>query len=1221
MGGEDINEYYKPNGIDIDIQDYTSPNDNKLLSTSAGSLIIADYYNSILLQKDDGGLTDDFYTLTMTNEDKPYLSNGVDSHYTLKVEENTIKADKDGGNTFDVNVTNSEIVIQEDTPVTLKIRTPYKIDQETSTITGNRVKIIDKHKLIFNVPSLPAEGYYNVTVLNPDTKSVITENGFYYYKSPNKKPKIDEIYPSEGSTDGGYFIEIEGENFEDNGISKTKVYIDGVEISSEDTIVSTDNTSIKARVPQYNGDLREDYGVDRKSVSVVVVNSDGGSDFRAEGFTYIIPTSNPKIASLNKTSGNAAGGEEIQILGEDFRYKEPFIDKNDNVQYDSNEEYTDVNGNGQYDNYEGQTDATALSESAIQVLPRVYFGEEQAEIIEYANGYLLVKSPPGDIGNTEVYLVNNDFGVSNSIAYTYEASNPQITSINPNEGTIDGKQEVTLIGTEMVDSTIDLYTDDTNTTQSAMVLVRFGDITNIDDEDSGNIVNGIAGVDLDGGLTVKYNANDKELYVSIFEDGKTFERTFKGYDDTERFINISQLINTEDGSNYDGYELIRIRVENRRLLVERGYSPNVNREYTNKLSLKTPSYHSVEKVNVYIINPDGGQASSEFEYKNPDSNPTITDITPKNIVEGKLDADDYYAVESVIDGGLTFTIEGSDFRSGVRVMVGTKEAEIISKSSNDDKLIVKSPEGSDVDLNKPLKILVINSDGGAADSSQLETPIYYVYREKQTNPTIESVTPNMGSAAGEEKIIINGNDFRIDNIEVRIGAKEAVVLEEESSYKKLVVITPSSEYLGTADIMVKNTAALGEVILKDGFTYYSNPQITSITPKKIYTTGGEKVTISGSMLMEGVTVYFGNDQATDVKFIDGNTIEVVSPEVEKEGKRDVRIENTDGGKTTEPNGIEYILPIPQNPTGFKATPGNERSMILTWDKTPRATKYKIFAREGSKSSDIDDYSFIGETISNKYYINDLEEDTKYTFLLWSLNKYGESEDYEYETERTLESDEDDRDDKYEEEEIEETKIDFTSTGVNIVVPKEYDFEEYTIDLTDSVYKRYDDIEVTIPMKAVMDERASVYVNRGDVRLQVRLRDLRNSIYAYKYDEEDSSVIVNLSKLNDREKSRATKSLTRREKAVSDAFRLDVQIQEKRNRETPYIYSGIKLTIVGDISLDKDDLYIGRYSPNENKIKKINFEVGQIIDYSTNEPVYDVYGDINKNSTVILIEKK
>ena len=102
-------------------------------------------------------------------------------------------------------------------------------------------------------------------------------------------------------------------------------------------------------VPPYSGDLMAEKGVGRIAVPVVVINPDGGNDSKEDAYTYVIPSSNPKIERILPTSGTAAGGAVVEIFGSDFRSFEPYEDYNRNQKRDDNEPFTDLNNNGYYD--------------------------------------------------------------------------------------------------------------------------------------------------------------------------------------------------------------------------------------------------------------------------------------------------------------------------------------------------------------------------------------------------------------------------------------------------------------------------------------------------------------------------------------------------------------------------------------------------------------------------------------------------------------------------------------------------------------------------------------------------------------------------------------------------------------------------------------------------------------------------------------------------------
>ena len=194
------------------------------------------------------------------------LSDGVNT-YRLNVKydsgEYKIFASKEGASDYLVEIETAEeridgrdikvttLTINEPSPVKLYMQTLYRVDSN-GIIVGNNVKVVDKNTILFKVPILSlGDGYYDLTVLNPDTKrdSRTGTQGFYYYTLPDSQPRIERIVPDKGSIDGGYTIDIIGSDFKDDGTFKSRVFINGVEVKAEDTFVSVDGRTITVRVP------------------------------------------------------------------------------------------------------------------------------------------------------------------------------------------------------------------------------------------------------------------------------------------------------------------------------------------------------------------------------------------------------------------------------------------------------------------------------------------------------------------------------------------------------------------------------------------------------------------------------------------------------------------------------------------------------------------------------------------------------------------------------------------------------------------------------------------------------------------------------------------------------------------------------------------------------------------------------------------------------------
>ncbi|MCL6561181.1 MAG: IPT/TIG domain-containing protein, partial [Firmicutes bacterium] len=357
LEGQDINQYNIDSSTKkIILLDYLAPEDDKIIrieeNSDGGKYVrVADYWHSIVLKDESANK---FYTITLDSQGNPEISDGSTSTYEIGISNGSLIATKVGGSdySFDLEQGASATYISIGS-LRLKMMTPFKV--EGGVITGDMVKVLDKNTIIFKVPILTlGDGWYDLTVINPDTKkdTRADKNGFYYYTQPQSTPKIQKVEPDSGSIDGGYTIDIIGEGFYDDGTNKSRVFIDGVEVASGDTSVSVDGKKITVKVPAFSGELS---GTDRKTVPVVVLNPDGASASKEDGFTYVVPTSHPKITKIVPQQGSAAGGDIVEITGQDFRYFEPFSDDDRDQVKDASEPYTDKNTNGQWDDFRGKS--------------------------------------------------------------------------------------------------------------------------------------------------------------------------------------------------------------------------------------------------------------------------------------------------------------------------------------------------------------------------------------------------------------------------------------------------------------------------------------------------------------------------------------------------------------------------------------------------------------------------------------------------------------------------------------------------------------------------------------------------------------------------------------------------------------------------------------------------------------------------------------------------
>ncbi|SHK25556.1 IPT/TIG domain-containing protein [Tepidibacter formicigenes] len=1137
IDGKDINDYNKDSNNKIILKDYKGPQEILYLDTN-NNVKIREYYQSIILEDKDNEKS--FYTLDINTKGEVVLSNRKNETYTIteKVGDN-FKALSSSGSTYYIKLntdTNNDQIIIEDSLNnhirTLNMKTPYVFDTD-GNITGHRIKIISKNELYFTVPILYVEKWYDITVQNPDTKSDsrFGQNGFYYYKTPKKNPTIDRLEPNQGSTEGGYTVDIYGTDFESNGDIKSRVFIGGVEVPAGDVIISTDKTKITIIMPEYPGNLKEEIEGDRKTVPVVITNSDGGNISKEDGFTYVIPTSNPQITKILPNSGSAAGGEVVQIWGSDFRYFEPYNDDNGNARYDDGEKFNDLNRNGKWDDLENKATYDELKadydSNILPILPKIYFGKNTAQIIDFSDGYISVKTPVGENGNVDVYILNNDFGTSNKVQFNYKSSNPTITKIVPEIGRKQGEDNIEIHGSEFSKSEVNIVKAINPTViektkpEDNFVLVRFGDINDknisnitIDpgELNAGTII-GTKGNTKVGDLTVTYDSSDpnnKTINLSIQIGDKEYTAQITNYNDEEIYVPLNLLTYTDSNNQkekYSGFELVKISIDlyARRVIVERGYSPETKFLNSGQIEVKTPSFYTIGIVPVTVINPDKGKAQGNFEYKNPDSFPKITEITRDGQASNleNINGEDIKVVKVNYKGNSIISIIGTDFRENAKISIGDL-LEINYKDITPtlpNRLTFKMPEVDESAVGKIYKVVVQNEDGAFAssDDTSLEHPIYIMFTKGETNPKIDEITPDKASSDGGIKVTIKGSDFRetMDGFEKNIAVYfgEVKVPDEYvdvKDYKTIEITKLPAHAPGEVEVKVENPD--GELSNTVTFTYLSNPKITGVVDSndksisEISVDGGEEIKIKGSDFMNGVRVVFApvleevedstsadiiiidennnekyyklkeGTNGSEVEFIDSQNIKVKTPQG-KLGTKGVIVINPDKSASNIYD-LVYVVSQLNTPSKPKAELIYDKYIKITWDKVEGATSYEVYVI-------VDDSQpyLIGTTELTTFIYRDLEEDTEYKFIVKALGDYGLSKASP--KSNTVETDDDVGYEDKDGEISEKTSMKKSGNTANILIgTDDYDEKQITIDLIKGDLAGSKEVIVSMPAKVV-----------------------------------------------------------------------------------------------------------------------------------------------------------
>lgn len=166
-------------------------------------------------------------------------------------------------------------------------------------------------------------------------------------------------------------------------------------------------------------------------------------------------------------------------------------------------------------------------------------------------------------------------------------------------------------------------------------------------------------------------------------------------------------------------------------------------------------------------------------------------------------------------------------------------------------------------------------------------------------PTVTSLSPAFGSAAGGTEVTINGAGFQPGLI-VRFGSIAATVIS--STATRIVARTPA-QAVGLVPLTVVNTSGVG-VQVPNAFTYrFAPPAVSGLSPARGPAGGGTEVTIDGSGYQAGVSVSVGSQQAT-VLSVTPTRLLVRMP-AQAPGVASLLVTNPDSQSASAPNAFTY----------------------------------------------------------------------------------------------------------------------------------------------------------------------------------------------------------------------------------------------------------------------------------------------------------------------------
>jgi hypothetical protein len=424
-----------------------------------------------------------------------------------------------------------------------------------------------------------------------------------------------------------------------------------------------------------------------------------------------------------------------------------------------------------------------------------------------------------------------------------------------------------------------------------------------------------------------------------------------------------------------------------------------------------------------------------------------------------------------------------------------------------------------VAVDKLLRVMVINTDGGSAKSDELVPPIYILFTKGETQPAITSITPAMGPGSGGTVVTITGTDFRSSvegysgkSLSVYFGEKKASNIKVIDS-TTITVVTPGNNP-GTTPVRVENPD--GEISNADMFfTYISAPVISSVVDftdvnsrlDTISTEGGQKIKIKGSGFMEGARVIFypaseaaegssssdifywvgseisngqssmvldpqaltGGVEGSEVTFIDAGTIAVITP-AGKEDSTGIMVINPDKGASDVFKNITYGLPELSAPQGvrqcwYKDASGDSDLFIkVNWKALEGATAYEVYAVVDGQSE------FVASTRSTSLVYKNLQPDTTYKFKVTAIGNYGSSPPSAESNEVTTGSEvgPEDKDGNITKN-YEESKV--GNTAIVKIGTRDFDDKIIKIDLTRDTLAGAKELVIILPARVISSSKA------------------------------------------------------------------------------------------------------------------------------------------------------
>jgi IPT/TIG domain/Carboxypeptidase regulatory-like domain len=462
----------------------------------------------------------------------------------------------------------------------------------------------------------------------------------------------------------------------------------------------------------------------------------------------------------------------------------------------------------------------------------VLFGSQQAKLRQTASNQLSATAPASLPGTVDV-LVQTTSGtspVTPADRYTY-VSTPTITSLSPGTGSTIGGTTVTVTGTEFT---------------SASLAVTFGGTP------ATILASTPTSVTVTSPAARKAGTVDVQVRTQYGTSGPGASFT---YVSPPAITAISPAIGPTSGGT-----LVTLTVTNLQPPVTvtfGGVPATVVSSTPTTVTVRTPAHPAgvvhAQVTTLYGLSP---QVSADvFTYVGP---PTITTLSPSG---------------GGTPGGTQVMVTGTGFIQVLQVTFGGYPA-TISSNPNPSTLVVMAPSHSQGVIDVQVRTTFGVSAAVPADNYTYVNP---------TQPVVSSIAPTSGTTRGGTLVTVSGSYF-MDVQAVTFGGRSASIVTTTGN--SVTVIAPQHP-AGAVDVRVVTRYGTSPTVAADVFTYVAPPTITGIDPSSGPSTGGTRVTITGTDLVHVTSVTFGG---TAANLVGGSTtsLTVISP-AHAAGTVDVRV--------------------------------------------------------------------------------------------------------------------------------------------------------------------------------------------------------------------------------------------------------------------------------------------------------------------------------------------